>query len=131
MKDSKYEVLIIEDEPSMYTPLTEAFIGMGYLTLLAKDGEEGLGIALKKHPDIILLDILMPKIDGMTLIKDLREDAWGKTVPVIILTNVTPDSNSTINAVVDTQPAYYLVKSDMTLDGITEKVKEVLQSKKD
>ena len=123
----KKRVLIIEDEPPMLQALNDALTGAGFETLLAGDGEEGLRMALQQKPDIILLDILMPKIDGMTMMKKIREDAWGKKVPMIILTNVNPDSDATINAVVENQPAYYLIKSDMTLEVILEKVKEVLK----
>jgi len=123
----KKRILIIEDEPPMLQALNDALTGAGFETLLAGDGEEGLRMALQQKPDIILLDILMPKIDGMTMMKKIREDAWGKKVPMIILTNVNPDSDATINAVVENQPAYYLIKSDMTLEVILEKVKEVLK----
>lgn len=51
----------------------------------AKDGEEGLELALKEKPDLILLDVIMPKMDGMTMMKKLRKDNWGKKVPIILL----------------------------------------------
>jgi CheY-like chemotaxis protein len=125
MEMKKNKILIIDDEPPMLTALNEAFENEGFSTLLAKDGEEGLQVALDKQPDIILLDILMPKIDGVSMMKKLRQTDWGKNIPVIFLTNINPD-DSVLNAVVETQPAYYLIKSDMNLDGIIAKVKEVL-----
>lgn len=111
----------------MQKAISEAFIGQSITTLTANDGEEGLEIALEKHPDLILLDILMPKMDGMIMLQKLRKDEWGKKVPTIILTNVNPNSSSVINSVLQNEPAYYLVKSDVKLEGIVDKVKEVLK----
>lgn len=123
---SKKIVLITEDEPAMLNILTDKLHESGFETLQARNGEEGLHLALEHHPDLILLDILMPKVDGMTMMKTLREDSWGKTVPIIMLTNVSADTDEALQAIVKNQPAYYLVKSNNTLEEVVEKVKEVL-----
>lgn len=125
----KKKILIVEDEEAMLDAISEALLNQEFATLMAKDGEEGLGIALREHPDLILLDILMPKMDGMVMLQKLRLDEWGKGVPVIILTNVDPSANSVINSVLQNEPAYYLVKSDVKLEGIVEKIKDVLKIK--
>src|SRR5258706_2468080 len=127
MNEGKKKILIIEDDLPMLKALSDAFINLDSFVTTARDGEEGLRFALKTIPDVILLDILMPRMDGMTMLKRLRQDTWGKTVPVIILTNVNPESNETLYDVTETAPAYYLIKTDTTLDGIVEKVKEVLK----
>ena len=121
------KILIIEDKEAMQKAISEAFVNQEFTTLTANDGEEGLAVSLREHPDLILLDILMPKMDGMIMLQKLRQDEWGKGVPVIILTNVSPNANSVINAVLENNPAYYLVKSDVKLEGIVEKVKDVLK----
>ena len=123
----KKRILIVEDEESIQKAISDALVNQEFATLTARDGEEGLGIALKEHPDLILLDILMPKMDGMIMLQKLRVDEWGKTAPVIILTNVDPSANSVINSVLQNEPAYYLVKSDVKLEGIVEKIKDVLK----
>lgn len=123
---SKKIVLITEDEPAMLNILTDKLHESGFETLQARNGEEGLHLALEHHPDLILLDILMPKVDGMTMMKTLREDSWGKTVPIIMLTNVSADTDEALQAIVKNQPAYYLVKSNNTLEEVVEKVKEIL-----
>ena len=120
------KVLIIEDEPAMLKILSDTLTENHLEVLEAKNGETGLSLAFEKHPDLILLDVLMPKMDGLTLMKTLRDDSWGKNVPVIILSNVSPDSNSAIDAIVKYQPAYYLMKADIKLEVLLEKVKEVL-----
>jgi len=122
------KILIVEDEGSMLNVLSDTFLTQGLNVVKAKNGEEGLNLALKNHPDVILLDILMPKMDGMEMMKKLREDAWGKTVKIIILTNVNPDSDVTIKNIVENQPSYYLIKSDVKLEDIVEKVTEVLSA---
>lgn len=120
------KILIVEDEESMQRAISDAFVNQEFTTITANDGEEGLSISLKEHPDLILLDILMPKMNGMIMLQKLRSDDWGKKVPVIILTNVSPNANSVINSVLKNEPAYYLVKSDVKLEGIVDKAKEVL-----
>lgn len=120
-------VLIVEDEIPMLNVLSDQLKEAGYDTFKAKDGEEGLSMAFSHHPDVILLDLLMPKMDGMTMMQRLRKDDWGKHVPVIILTNVSPDTDTTIKGIIDFQPAYYLVKADVKLEGIVEKIKNVLE----
>jgi len=126
MDNNNKKVLIIEDEEAMLKALDDTLKNAGFSTIKATGGGEGLNSAFALHPDVILLDILMPKVNGMEVLKKLREDSWGKTVPVIILTNVSPDSDAALNAVVEDQPAFYLIKSDIKLDFVVEKVKEVL-----
>lgn len=126
MDEQKKIILITEDEPAMLRILTDKLMESGFQTLQATNGEEGLQQAFVHHPSLIVLDVLMPKLDGMTMLQKLREDPWGKTVPVIMLTNVSADTNETLQAIVHTQPAYYFVKSNVKLEDIVEKVKELL-----
>lgn len=119
-------ILIIEDEEMLLNALEEKLSSSDFTVLRAKDGQEGLKMALQEHPDLILLDIMMPKMDGLALLGKLREDEWGKKVPVIMLTNLSPDSDPTLKAVIDNQPAYYLIKSDVKLEDVVEKANELL-----
>ena len=128
-ENKKKTVLITEDEPAMLEILADKFTENGITALQARNGEEGLQIALEKHSDLIVADILMPKMSGMEMLKKLREDAWGKTVPVIMLTNVSADSSTIIKEILVYQPAYYFIKSDIKLDNVVEKIKEVLTAK--
>lgn len=123
----KKRILVVEDEESVQKAISDALTNQEFATLMANDGEKGLEISLREHPDLILLDILMPKMDGMIMLKKLRENEWGKKVPVIILTNVNPNTSSVINSVLQNEPAYYFVKSDIKLEGIVEKIKDVLK----
>lgn len=123
----KKKILIVEDEESMQEAIKQVLEKHGFATSTASNGEEGLEASLKGHPDLILLDLLMPKMDGMIMFQRLRLDEWGKTAPVIILTNVSPNTDSMINSILNNNPAYYLIKSEVKLEGIVDKVKEVLR----
>jgi len=120
------KILIIEDELDMLEVLGDKFSAENFEVLKAKNGDEGLEVSLREHPDIILLDLVMPKMDGMTTMKKLREDEWGKTVPIIILTNLSATDEKLIMGMVEGEPMYYLVKSDWKIKDVVKKVKEAL-----
>ena len=118
-------ILIIEDEVVLADALKDKLTREGYNILKAKNGEEGLAAALARHPDMILLDILMPKMDGLTVLKKLREDNWGKSVQVIIFTNFTEIEK--ISEALSNKVTDYLVKANWDIDAIAQKIKEKLQ----
>lgn len=118
------KILIVEDESLQRDILWEKFIREGFEAIIAKNGDEGLKQALLEKPDLILLDIVMPVMDGMTMLKKLREDEWGKKVKVLVLTNLS-DAEKTAEAL--NRGAYdFLVKTNWTLDDVVGKVKEAL-----
>lgn len=123
----KKRILVVEDEESMLNALSDSLNNQEFTILTARNGTEGLSAALRERPDLILLDIFMPKMDGLVVLEKLRLDVWGRKVPVIILTNLNPNSNSVINSVLKNEPAYYLIKADVKLEGIVDKIKEVLK----
>lgn len=123
------KILIVEDEQDKREALVDKLTREGFETLEAKDGVEGLESSLKEHPDLILLDIVMPKMDGMTMMKKLREDQWGGSVPIILLTNLSATDEKIIKGIVEDEPAYYLVKSDWKIKDVIQKVKETLEIK--
>lgn len=117
-------ILIVEDETSLRKALSRKFTAAGFEVREAREGEEGLNMALREHPDIILLDIIMPVMDGMTMLKQLREDAWGSTAHVVILTNLS-DEVTTRNAI-EAGAHDFLVKAAWTLDDVLARVQSVL-----
>ena len=119
-------ILLVEDDTTLAEMYQKKFDVEGFDVLSASDGEKGLKIALEEHPDIILLDLLMPKMDGMTIMKKLREDDWGKDVPIIILTNLNAN-DKIIQGVTEDRPAYYLMKINDTPNDVVLKIKEVLK----
>jgi len=124
MITDKRTVLIIDDEQDLRDAIATALSYEGFETFTASDGEEGLALALNKKPDLIFLDILMPKLDGVGVLKGLREDDWGKNVPVVVMTAV--DDIQKVSEVIEAGGSEYLVKSSITLGAIVEKAKERL-----
>jgi DNA-binding response OmpR family regulator len=122
LKDKK--VLIVEDEPSMSDALAERFETEGCRILRARDGEAALALANQETPDLILLDLLMPKKNGIEVLEAVRKGSeWGKTVPIIILTNLSADEAIT-RSVANNEPSYYLVKTDWKLYEVVQKAME-------
>lgn len=119
-------ILIIEDDQSLQKALTAACDSEGVTCLHAYDGEEGLTTATKEKPDLIVLDLLMPKKDGMTMLRELRSDDWGRDARVLVLTNLPADSGERVKAAVETYPELYLVKSEWAIGDIIHKMREML-----
>jgi CheY-like chemotaxis protein len=113
-------ILIVEDEITLLKVLKERFAIDGFTVYEANNGEEGLKFALNNHPDLILLDIIMPVMDGMTMLAKLRGDPWGKKVKVILLTNLS-DAGKEWESFKEGASGY-LIKSNWTLDEIAKRV---------
>ncbi len=129
-EDKKTRILIVEDEEVICKAYADELRDEGFAILIAKNGQVGLELALREKPDLILLDILMPVMDGLTMMDQLRQkDLYGKNVPIILLTNLSASEEKIMKAITKNEPAYYLVKSDYTLSGVLEKIKERLARK--
>jgi len=114
----------VEDEQSLMGALKEKFTSEGFNVLTAENGEQGLAKAIEHEPDIILLDIILPKMDGLTMLNKLRHDGLAKDIPVFILTNV--DDNEKIATAVDNMVQGYFIKSDQKLEDIVDAVRRKL-----
>ncbi|MDE2026272.1 MAG: response regulator [Patescibacteria group bacterium] len=124
----KVHVLLIEDDLTLSDMYKEKFSMVNCDITVCADGEEGLHKTLSEHPDVLLLDLALPTINGLFIMKQLRQDEWGKTLPIIILTNLNPN-DAILNEVIAHQPAYYLIKANTVPDDVVEKVKEILHLK--
>jgi DNA-binding response OmpR family regulator len=122
---SMKKILIVEDEASLVKALFDVIKKEGYEVETAENGQTGLVLALKSHPDLILLDIIMPVMDGMTMLRKLRQDAWGKDAKVILLTNLSGVEKMTESSAEGVHD--YLIKSDWSLDDIIKKIKTKLE----
>lgn len=119
-------VLIIEDDKKISAFIQEHLAGLGYRVETAFDGNEGLA-ALSSEPNLILLDIMLPNVSGLEIMKAARKQGgWGEKVPIIIISNLSPESDEILKASAAYSPMYYLVKSDFSLQEIARKVKEAL-----
>ena len=119
------KVLIVEDEKVLLAALTASFKRTEIKVLTAQDGDQGLHVALQKHPHLILLDLVMPKMDGITMLHKLRKDDWGKDVKVIILTNLT-DQKKAAEAARDNVYDYF-IKSNWNIKDVIKRVQTELK----
>ncbi|HXK31214.1 MAG TPA: response regulator, partial [Candidatus Paceibacterota bacterium] len=113
-------------------PLRQALLDIlmyeKFTVFQARNGEDGLALALKENPDIILLDIIMPIMDGLTMLKKLRKSgSYGARVPVIILSNLTVYNESLEGDVSTTHPESYLLKTNWAIEDVVKIVKSVLE----
>ncbi|HKX72410.1 MAG TPA: response regulator [Candidatus Saccharimonadales bacterium] len=118
------KILVVEDELALSQVLSDRFTEEGFDVQTAADGEEGLQKATTWQPDLVLLDIVMPKMDGMTMLHKLRADPVGKTMPVILLTNLSDTEDvydAMANGVYD-----FLVKSHWDLEDLIHEVQAKL-----
>lgn len=118
------KVLIVEDDPAMLAILAERIAQEGFAVLQAQDGQQGLSIALREVPDLILLDLLMPKVSGTDMLSQLRKDSRGARVPVIILSNL--NENDAASKTAQLKATSYIVKSNTSLAAIVGEVKKML-----
>lgn len=124
MNTTPKKVLVVEDEPDLREALKTVLTQEGFEVAVAENGEEGLARALETKPNLILLDVVMPKMDGLTVLKKLREDEWGKKAKVIVMTAL--DDMEKVAEVVEAGASGYFVKSQTPLNVIVGKVRETL-----
>lgn len=120
------KILIIEDEKVLADSLGEKLTQEGFDVLLAEDGITGLDMAFQNEPDLILLDIVMPKMNGLEMLSRLRKDEWGKRVSVILLTNY--ENTTKMEEAKEYGVEDYLIKSGTKLQDIVDKVRSVIKS---
>ena len=84
------KILVVDDEPDVVKYLCSFLEDNGFTTIQAKDGKEGIDLAIKELPDLISLDITMPNETGTRMLKKLKENPTTSTIPVVIVTGVDP-----------------------------------------
>ncbi len=89
----KKKILIVEDETPLREALRDKLNREGYQAIEATDGEDGLAKATQEHPDLIMTDIMMPKMDGFALLGKLQADTNLNTIPVVIISNLGQDTD--------------------------------------
>ncbi len=120
------KILIIEDDINLAEALDISLKEEGYEVSKAHDGLQGLELAEKNKPELILCDINMPKMDGITMLSKMRQTNWGKNIEVIMLTSYSDQQN--ISQALKHSVFSYLVKSDWDLEQIVEEVKKKLKN---
>jgi DNA-binding response OmpR family regulator len=119
------KIVFVEDEPTLQKTLCDVLVREGYDVKTAFDGAAGLDLIKKEKPDIVLLDLILPKMDGFTVLKKMREDEGMKDIPVMVLTNL--EGTSDVERVLDLGATTYLVKANYELREVVEKIKKALE----
>jgi len=121
------KILFMEDESALQKTFGEILSQEGYEMIPALDGETGLRMAKTKKPDLILLDLILPKVHGFDVLKQLKEDPGTKGIPVIILTNL--EGIGDVDKAIGLGATTYLVKAKYTLEEVLEKIKKALEGR--
>jgi len=119
------KILFVEDEVSLQKAISEVLTQEGFKVLNASDGEEGLKFAKAEDPDLILLDLILPKKDGFEVLKELKADEKMKDIPVIVLTNL--EGVGDVEKALSLGAKTYLVKANYELDDVLKLVNEHLR----
>ena len=118
------KIIFIEDESALQRAATQVLSEEGYEVLSALDGEIGLRRAQEDLPDLILLDLILPKKDGFEVLKELKSDERTQKIPVIILSNL--EGSADVFRAMELGATTYLVKTNYRLEEVVEKVKGLL-----
>ena len=123
-RESQKTILLVEDDPLLVNLYREKFEYEGLKFLVAEDGEKGLKLALEEKVDIIILDLMLPKLSGIDLLTQLRNSEKGQNIPVIVLTNLTQSQEA--EKAVELGAKEYLIKADLTPSQLVAKIKRHL-----
>jgi len=123
---SKVKILLVEDDNLLVRMYQDKLESDGYEVAVSEDGEQGLKACKKDKPDLVLLDIMMPKVNGFEMLKQMKEDKGLKTIPVVLLTNLGGKDDAQRG--LEMGAVAYLIKSDYTPDEIIKKIKEILHA---
>lgn len=124
MKGNNAKVLVIEDDASLMSAYKVKFKQSKYDFLFAQDGETGLDIARREHPDVIIIDLVLPKMSGADVLSALKNDDDMKNVPVIVASNL--DQKKVIMETKALGAVDYFIKSNISINELTEKLDSYL-----
>ncbi len=120
-------ILFIEDESALQKTFGDILGKESYDMISALDGEIGLKLAKSKKPDLILLDLVLPKVHGFEVLKELKSDPGTKDIPIIVLTNL--EAIEDVNKAIELGAKTYLVKTQYNLEEVVEKVKKAIENR--
>ena len=122
---SMKRILFIEDEAALQKTFGDILKSEGFEVISALDGETGLNLVEEEKPDLVLLDLILPKIHGLDVLKEIKQNENTKNIPVIVLTNI--ESIDKIDKALELGATTYLVKSDYSLEDVIAKIKKALE----
>lgn len=117
-------ILIVEDEPDLREAMVEVLTEAGFNVSAASDGATGLDSAIAEKPDLILMDLMMPIMDGHEMLRRLRQDPWGRNAHVVVLSAM--DDVTNIGHAHEGKLEDYIIKAHTSLDELVKKVREFI-----
>ncbi len=127
MSETKKKVLIVDDEPNILGLFSDALSSCGFECLTARNGLEGLDASLTKKPDIILLDLRMPEMDGLAMLRELRKTEIGKRMPVIILSTLNDEKS--VSEAMEYGVSDFFEKSNWNINELVERIRDNIGKK--
>jgi len=124
MPKEKIKILLVEDDSFLLGMYATKFEMDGFKVIMAEDGEKAIRAALKELPNIILLDIILPKLSGFEVLKQLKQEPATANIPVILLTNLS--QRSEIEQGLKMGAEDYLIKAHFMPSEVVEKIKKIL-----
>ena len=124
MPAKKTKILIVEDDPFLMNMYVTKFELENFDVSVAEDGDKGYKIAVKEMPDLIMLDIMLPKADGFEVLKKIKGAEKTKNIPVMLLTNLSQKEE--IEKAIGLGAADYLIKAHYMPSEVVDKVKKAL-----
>jgi DNA-binding response OmpR family regulator len=121
----KNKILFIEDESALQETFGDLLSREGYEVIKALDGDSGLRLAKSEKPDLILLDLILPRMNGFEVLEGIRKEDDIKDIPVIILTNL--ESAGDVQKAIEFGAKDYLVKENYKMEEVLEKIKTALK----
>jgi CheY-like chemotaxis protein len=122
----KTKILVVEDDNALRKVLCDKLTMEGFRVMEAQNGQAAFKTAIVKHPDLILLDLMLPEMDGISALEELRKDSWGATAKVLVMTNLK--KGESLGAQTEKyKVAGFIEKADNSIDDITAKIEEVLK----
>jgi DNA-binding response OmpR family regulator len=125
MGDAKKKILVVEDDTALRAMYKGKFEADGFEVLTADNGADGLELAKNEKPDIIMLDVIMPQIDGFSVLQELKNDTKTKSIPTIMLTSLGTDEDKEKGEKMGAVD--YIVKANLTPAQVSEKIKKYLK----
>ncbi len=125
MNSNKKKILVVEDDSMISSMYKTKFEADGFTVLTASDGAEGLESAKKEKPDIIMLDVILPRLDGFSVLEEIKKDKTTKNIPVIMLTNLGTEEDKAKGEKLGALD--YLVKASLTPGQVSAKIKQALK----
>jgi DNA-binding response OmpR family regulator len=122
MSERKTKIMIIEDDEFLVKAYRLKFNRLGFQVVIASNGVEGLEIVSRESPSLIILDLMLPKMDGFEFLKRIKSDRKSKSIPVVALSNLGQKTDQ--EKALALGAAEYFIKTEYTLDDIVKKIKK-------